>query len=186
MLEANNFIEKETPAEVFCSEFCEMFGSTFSYRTPPGKCVCSYLTRRPMWEHLCICPWTHLLQHVFIYGVEWKTKGVLISTDGAAECVDDNKHLKTMVIRLITIAVLIRFLITVMWKCNYNKVCRAKAYLGSNPTSVMQLFAKRSIRNVWHGPTCTSAEDLEKTEKHYPNERVNDLKLTTFRLLLSL
>ena len=29
------FIKKETPAQVFSSEFCEMSKSTFSYRTPP-------------------------------------------------------------------------------------------------------------------------------------------------------
>ena len=31
---AHNFIRKETLAQVFSSEFCEIFKNTFSYRTP--------------------------------------------------------------------------------------------------------------------------------------------------------
>ena len=31
--EASNFINKETVAQVFSSEFCEIFKNTFSYRT---------------------------------------------------------------------------------------------------------------------------------------------------------
>ena len=31
---AYNFIKKETLAQVFCCEFCEIFKNTFSYRTP--------------------------------------------------------------------------------------------------------------------------------------------------------
>ena len=33
--EACNFIKKETPAQVFSCEFCEIFKNTFFYRTPP-------------------------------------------------------------------------------------------------------------------------------------------------------
>ena len=33
--EAYNFIKKETLAQVFSCEFCEIFKNTFSYRTPP-------------------------------------------------------------------------------------------------------------------------------------------------------
>ena len=32
--EACNFIKKETVAQVFSCEFCEIFKNTFSYRTP--------------------------------------------------------------------------------------------------------------------------------------------------------
>ena len=32
---ANNFIEKETPTQMFCCEFCEILKNIFSYRTPP-------------------------------------------------------------------------------------------------------------------------------------------------------
>ena len=34
-LKACNFIKKETLAQVFSCEFCEISKSTFSYRTPP-------------------------------------------------------------------------------------------------------------------------------------------------------
>ena len=34
-LEACNFMKKETPAQVFSCEFCEISKNTFSYRTPP-------------------------------------------------------------------------------------------------------------------------------------------------------
>ena len=30
-----NFIKKETPIQVFSCEYCEIFGSSFFYRTPP-------------------------------------------------------------------------------------------------------------------------------------------------------
>ena len=30
-----NFIKKDTPTQVFSCEFCEIFKSTFFYRTPP-------------------------------------------------------------------------------------------------------------------------------------------------------
>ena len=33
--EACNFLKKETPAQVFSYEFCEIFKNTFFYRTPP-------------------------------------------------------------------------------------------------------------------------------------------------------
>ena len=33
---ARNFIKKDTLAQVFCCEFCEMVKNTFSYRTLPG------------------------------------------------------------------------------------------------------------------------------------------------------
>ena len=35
LAKANNFIEKETPTQMFCCEFCEIFKNIFSYRTPP-------------------------------------------------------------------------------------------------------------------------------------------------------
>ena len=35
ILQACNFIKKETRAQVFSSEFCESSKNTFSYRTPP-------------------------------------------------------------------------------------------------------------------------------------------------------
>ena len=34
-LQENTFIKKDTLAQVFSSEFCELFNSTFFYRTPP-------------------------------------------------------------------------------------------------------------------------------------------------------
>ena len=33
--ESCNFIKKETVAQIFSSEFCEISKNTFSYRTPP-------------------------------------------------------------------------------------------------------------------------------------------------------
>ena len=33
--EACNFVKKETLAQVFSCEFCEISGNTFSYRIPP-------------------------------------------------------------------------------------------------------------------------------------------------------
>ena len=35
MLESLFYIKKETLAQVFSCEFCEIFKNTFSYRTPP-------------------------------------------------------------------------------------------------------------------------------------------------------
>ena len=34
-LKARNFIKRETPAQVFSSEYCEIFENSFSYRTLP-------------------------------------------------------------------------------------------------------------------------------------------------------
>ena len=38
--EACNFIKKETLAQVFSCEFCEISKNTFSYRTPLDDCFC--------------------------------------------------------------------------------------------------------------------------------------------------
>ena len=40
--EACNFINKETLAQVFSCEFCEISKNTFFYRGPPGDCFCNF------------------------------------------------------------------------------------------------------------------------------------------------
>ena len=41
--ETCNFIKKETLAQVFACEFCEISKNTFFYRTPRGDCFCNKL-----------------------------------------------------------------------------------------------------------------------------------------------
>ena len=43
---ACNFIEKETPTQMFSCEICEIFENTFFYRTTPGDCFLKSLTVR--------------------------------------------------------------------------------------------------------------------------------------------
>ena len=41
MPNACNFIKKETPAQVFSCEFCEIFKNTYFYKTSPvAACIC--------------------------------------------------------------------------------------------------------------------------------------------------
>ena len=41
MPKACNFIKKETPAQVFSCEFCEIFKNTYFYKTSPvAACIC--------------------------------------------------------------------------------------------------------------------------------------------------
>ena len=51
--EACNFIKKETLAQVFSSEFCEISKHHFSYRTPVVAASVSY--GRKAIQFLCIC-----------------------------------------------------------------------------------------------------------------------------------
>ena len=48
--EAWNFIKKETLAEMFSCEFCEIFKSTFLYRTPLDNCFSILLAIEHMME----------------------------------------------------------------------------------------------------------------------------------------
>ena len=50
-LEACNFIKKETLAQVFSYEFCEISQSTFFYRTPPVKFLLTEQAMATMAQH---------------------------------------------------------------------------------------------------------------------------------------
>ena len=48
--DACDFIKKETLAQMFSSEFCEIFKSTFLYRTPVDNCFNILLAIEQMME----------------------------------------------------------------------------------------------------------------------------------------
>ena len=76
-LHASGFIKKETLAQVFSCEFCEIFKNTFSYRTPQVAAFaslhktpeihCVFLTRR------CkrVSQFSKKYCHISLYGKVW-------------------------------------------------------------------------------------------------------------------
>ena len=56
--ETCNFIKKETLAQVFSCEFCEISKNTFVYRTPlvaaSVKCIFEYIVPKPQTEKMAV------------------------------------------------------------------------------------------------------------------------------------
>ena len=50
LIKACNFTEKETLAQVFSCEFCEISKNTFCYRTPPGDYSVGWRKRKEINE----------------------------------------------------------------------------------------------------------------------------------------